>query len=408
MGVRRAMDIALEALLKKEGPIYTYGPLIHNPQILELLEEKGVKILNAEEGLSACLPAGEPARQTMIIRAHGVAPQERQAIKDAGMRTLDATCPHVGKVQGIIKRYANEGYAIIIVGEKDHAEVMGLLGYAGGRGQVVNTREEVEDLAPMGRVCCVAQTTQDRLHFQTIVGALQKRFPGVKVFNTICSSTHQRQEEVLALARRVEAMVVVGGKGSGNTRRLVKISEGTGIPTFHAETEKELDLAKLSQYSVIGVTAGASTPNWLILKVVERLRNISAPRGLAHYGEEFFRFLVTTYTFLALGAGCLTYASFSIQGLRPNLPSALIAGLYVFSMHVLNRFMDREGEKYKQPWRTEFYERHGLSMIIAGICSAVLLLILGWFQGPLSFFLLLAISGLGTSYNLPILPRSLV
>jgi 4-hydroxy-3-methylbut-2-enyl diphosphate reductase len=398
------MDMALEAVMKKDGPIYTYGPLIHNPQVLEILEGKGVKEFIGGNGEGSLSCPGKRPSMTVIIRAHGVSPEERGKIKDAGVRILDATCPHVGKVQGIIKRYAKEGYATVIVGERDHAEVIGLLGYARGKGYVVDTLEEVESLPPLEKVCLVAQTTQDRNRFKAFAEAIQGKFPGVKVFNTICDSTHRRQDEVSTLARKVEAMVVVGGKGSGNTRRLAKISEDAGIPTFHVETEKDLDLKELSRYSTVGVTAGASTPNWLILKVVERLKGLRPQKGGAHFLEALGRLTTISYILLALGAGGLTYASVLIQGLRPKLSWVLIASFYVFSMHVLNRLTDKASEKYNQPGRMEFYERYGYWMVGAGIFSASVALTLAWFQGILPFLLLLAISGLGIIYNIHIFP----
>ncbi|HXZ34797.1 MAG TPA: 4-hydroxy-3-methylbut-2-enyl diphosphate reductase [Thermodesulfobacteriota bacterium] len=400
MGVRRAVDMALEEAMKKSGPIYTYGPLIHNPQVLEILEGKGVKTLS---GMSvSCPKEGTPV--TVIIRAHGVSPGERKELKDSSVRILNATCPHVGKVQGIIQRHAKDGYTTVIVGEKDHAEVIGLLGYANGKGYVVNTLEDLEALPPLERVCLVAQTTQDQKQFQSFAGAIQKRFPEAKVFNTICDSTHRRQDEVLALAKKVEAMVVVGGKQSGNTRRLAKISKEAGIPTFHVETENDLDPQELSRYSVIGVTAGASTPNWLILKVVDRLGRLRLHKGMTYYLENLGRIAAISYIFLALGAGCLAYASVMIQGMQPELSWALVASFYVFSMHVLNRFTDKASERYNQPGRTEFYERWGSWMIFAGVTSAGVALALAWFQGPLPFLLLLAISGLGMIYNIRIFP----
>ena len=405
MGVRRAMQMALEAAMKKNGPIYTYGPLIHNPQVLEILERKGVKAIRGE-GAGMCVSCpGEKAPVTVIIRAHGVSPHERKKLKESGVRILNATCPHVGKVQGIIKRYARDGYATVIVGERDHAEVIGLLGYANGKGYVVNTLEELKSLPPLEKVCLVAQTTQDQSRFQEFAEAIQKRFPRAKVFNTICDSTHRRQEEVLALTRRVEAMVVVGGKESGNTRRLAKISEEVGIPTFHVETEKDLDLEALCRYSIIGVTAGASTPNWLILKVVYTLKSLNLHKGLGYYLESLGRLAAISYILLAFGASCLTYASVLIQGLQPHLSWLLVASFYVFSMHVLNRLTDKASEGYNQPGRMEFYERWGSWMTAAGISSAGVALILAWFQGVFPFLLLLAISGLGMIYNLRIFPR---
>jgi len=404
MGVRRAMDIALEAAMKKDGPIFTYGPLIHNPQVLEILEGKGVRVLS-ERDIEEFLSRTEgKISGAVIIRAHGVSPEEGEKIKEAGIRVLNATCPHVGKVQGIIQRHAKQGYAIIIVGERDHAEVMALLGYAGGKGYVVSTLEEVKLLPPLEKVCLVAQTTQDWKRFQHFAAAVQDRFPEAKIFNTICDSTHRRQDEVSALARKVEAMVVVGGKESGNTRRLAKISEESGIPSFHVETEKGLDLEKLSQYSIIGVTAGASTPNWLILKVVDRLKGMWERKGVRYLLERLARLAAISYILLALGAGCLTYSSAVIQGLQPKLSWSMVAAFYVFSMHVLNRLTDKASEKYNQPGRMEFYDRYGKWMMGAGITSAGLALTLAWFQGIFPFLLLLAISGLGLIYNIRIFP----
>jgi (E)-4-hydroxy-3-methyl-but-2-enyl pyrophosphate reductase len=399
MGVRRAVDMALEASLKKRGPIYTYGPLIHNPQVLEILEGKGVKVLKREDIRNGFFRRGQNGG-IIIIRAHGVSPEDRSEIAETGVQILNATCPHVGKVQRIIHRHAQDGYAIVIVGESDHAEVIGLLGYAQGKGRVVNSIEEVESLPPLEKVCLVAQTTQDRMHFGALAEATQKKYPEALIFNTICDSTHRRQDEVLALSRKVEAMVVVGGKGSGNTRRLRKISEEAGIPTFHVETEKHLDLKALSSYSVVGVTAGASTPNWLILKVVARVQGLRLRRGKTALLQSAGRLAAISYLLLAFGAGCLTYASVLLQGLPPRLSWILIASLYVFSMHVINRLSDQASENFNQPGRNDFYDRYGKWMGAAGITSAGTALTLAWFQGSFPFLLLLAISGLGMTYSL--------
>jgi (E)-4-hydroxy-3-methyl-but-2-enyl pyrophosphate reductase len=402
MGVRRAVDKALDASRKKDGPIYTYGPLIHNPQVLEILEEKGIKALQ-EGDIEEVLCSGGNGG-TLIIRAHGVSPKDRRKIKDTGVRILNATCPHVGKVQGIIHRHAKDGYSIVIMGEKDHAEVIGLLGYARGKGYVVNSLDELEFLPPLDKVCLVAQTTQDQKRFQSLADEVLKKYPGAKIFNTICDSTRRRQEEILALAKRVEAIVVVGGKGSGNTRRLAKISEEAGVTTFHVETEIDLDLQALSRYAVIGVTAGASTPNWLILRVVDRIHELRGRGGGASRAETLARLAAISYLLLGFGAGCLTYASVLLQGLPLELSWVFISALYVFSMHVLNRLADKASENYNQPGRSEFYRRYGTWMVSAGIASAVLALALAWFEGLLPFFLLLAISALGMIYNLRLLP----
>ncbi len=402
MGVRRAVNMALEAAKKKNGPICTCGPLIHNPQVLRILEGRGIKSIPGDAG------KGSPERSpqgTIIIRAHGLSPQERRNLKETGARILDATCPHVGKVQGIIRRYAQEGYATIIVGESDHAEVIGLMGYAQGNGYVVNRLEEVESLPPLDKVCMVAQTTQDRSLFQAFAEKIERKYPGAKIFNTLCDSTRLRQDEVSNLAKKVNAMIVVGGRESGNTRRLAQISEAAGIPTFLVESEKELNLKELSRYDMIGVTAGASTPNWLILNVAERLKSTVVRKGPLYILAELLRLAAINYLFLAFGAACLTYAAVLLQGLQPKLSWMLIAAFYVFSMHVLNRIIDRASEKYNQPGRIYFYERYRKWLIAAGISSAVIALTLAWFEGVLPFICLLAISGLGMCYNIRIFPE---
>lgn len=403
MGVRRAVHMALEAAMKKNGPIYTYGPLIHNPQVLEILEGKGIQPIREEPG-NEFFPVEGKNRAVIIIRAHGVRPSESKKIKSLGAQLINATCPHVGKVQGIIQRYAREGFAILIAGDRDHAEVMGLLGYARDRGTVIGTLEDLEALPPMDKVCLVAQTTQDHTHFGKLAEAAKQKFPGVKIFDTICISTQRRQEEVAFLAGRVDAMVVVGGKGSGNTRRLARISKEAGVPTFHVETEKDLDMEELSRYPVIGVTAGASTPNWLILRVVERLQRLETPWAIIPFLRNLGRIAAISYLLLALGAACLAFAGGLIQGLSPKLSWILIAGFYVFSMHILNRLTDKASENFNQPARTDFYERYGKWMIPAGILSAGVALILAWFEGALPFLLLLAISALGMVYNLRVFP----
>ena len=204
MGVRRAMDLVLNAARDRQPDeiIHTYGPLIHNNQVLEILERRGVRcskdLTEAEEG------------GRIAIRAHGIPPQERKAIKEKGFKIINATCPRVGKVQGIIKKHSLRGYDIVIVGDDNHAEVIGLKGFANGRAHVLNTPEEVDRLPPTDKLLVVAQTTQDERAFKTIAGLLEERYPETIVYNTICDSTHNRQEEVRALCNEVDAMVVVG------------------------------------------------------------------------------------------------------------------------------------------------------------------------------------------------------
>lgn len=267
MGVRRAVETTMGLVEHGQGPIATFGPLIHNPQVLEMLEQHGVRILQE-------MPA--QAEGIVVIRAHGVPPEKKQQLEKTGAAVEDATCPRVMKVQAIIARYLKDGYVTVIVGDRDHAEVEGLMGYAGPTCQVVSTLAEVDTLHLAGNYIIVSQTTQDEVMFAQITAAILARLPGGKVFNTICDSTHKRQEEVRQLCKEVEAMIVVGGKTSANTKRLGEIAAGFGVPVFMVETEADLDLDAMGRYGRVGVTAGASTPTWVIERVVGLLRTLHA------------------------------------------------------------------------------------------------------------------------------------
>ncbi|HET97339.1 MAG TPA: 4-hydroxy-3-methylbut-2-enyl diphosphate reductase [Desulfurivibrio alkaliphilus] len=265
MGVRRAVETTLKLVDTRQAPISTFGPLIHNPQVLDMLAEKGVNVL--EE-----VPAN--TRGTVVIRAHGVPPARKRHLEESGAVVEDATCPRVVKVQAIIDKYRRQGYTTVIVGDRDHAEVEGLMGHAGRAGLVVSRMSDLDGLELSPPYIVVSQTTQDEEMFQAITAAILKRYPGGKVFNTICDSTHKRQDEVREMCRQVDALVVVGGRNSANTKRLAEIADGLNCPVFLVETENELDPEKLRAYQLVGVTAGASTPTWIIREVVETLESI--------------------------------------------------------------------------------------------------------------------------------------
>ena len=272
MGVRRAMEMVLAEINKGTQPLYTYGPLIHNRQVLALLETKGVTAADDIKDLDW---------GTIVIRAHGIPPHERRAIKASGLRIRDATCPRVARVQAIISSHTKQGYNAIIVGDKNHPEVKGLMGYAHGRVYAINGPEEIEKLPRLKKVFVVAQTTQSAQNFQEVVQAVKERIPEALIFDTICDATYNRQKEVRAFAGHVDGVVVVGGYNSGNTQRLVQISCESDMPTLHVETEKNIDKEKLADMEVVGVTAGASTPNWMIKGVVRPVAEFSGPEGEA-------------------------------------------------------------------------------------------------------------------------------
>jgi 4-hydroxy-3-methylbut-2-enyl diphosphate reductase len=262
-GVKRAMDLVLQVAGEtKKGKVFTYGPLIHNPQALELLRDKGVAPLTETDGEIA---------GTIVIRSHGISPKRLKELKKTGAKILDATCPKVKQVQSIIGRYAQQGFHVIIIGDAEHAEVQGLLGFAGEDSLVIQSEDELKKLPSQQKICVVAQTTQNREKYLELKEKIEKKFPRAEIFDTICDANRKRQKELKDLCHEVDAIVVVGGKQSGNTKRLVEIAESEGIPTFFGESEEDLNFEKVRGYDEIGVIGGASTPDWVLQKIVAKL-----------------------------------------------------------------------------------------------------------------------------------------
>jgi (E)-4-hydroxy-3-methyl-but-2-enyl pyrophosphate reductase len=401
MGVRRAVETTLDLIQKEDTGVSTFGPLIHNPQVLDLLGERGVKVLQE-------VPAQESG--TVIIRAHGVPPVQKEKLKMAGATVKDATCPHVVRVQVIIRKYLKQGYGTVIIGDRNHAEVEGLMGFAGSMGQVVSNREDVKRLQLNSPYIIVSQTTQDETVFVELSRIILERFPGGKVFNTICDATHKRQEEVRSLCEDVEAMVVVGGKNSANTQRLAEIAEGMGCPVFLVETEDELDLGGLAKYECVGVTAGASTPTWMISRVVRILEAIPAKGEgkLKQVAGKLLWFLLATNVYVSLAGGALTYTAEILQNNVPKTSYFLISFFYLLAMHNLNRFTDRKLQKFSDPLRALFYEKYRWPLLIALALSLAFALTLVFEHGVRPFFLLTGMSIFGILYSVQVIPKSLI
>ena len=401
MGVRRAVETTLDVIQKEDTGVSTFGPLIHNPQVLDLLGERGVKVLHD-------VPEHESG--TVIIRAHGVPPAQKEKLKMAGATIKDATCPHVVKVQVIIRKYLKQGYGTVIIGDRNHAEVEGLMGFAGSFGQVVSNQEDVKNLQLDSPYIIVSQTTQDETAFEELSNMVLARFPGGKVFNTICDATHKRQSEVRSLCQDVQAMVVVGGKNSANTQRLAEIAEGMECPVFLVETEEELDLDALAKYECVGVTAGASTPTWMISRVVRILEAIpSKGEGrLKHVFKKLLWLLLATNIYVGFAGSALTYTAEILQNNVPEISHLLVSFLYLFAMHNLNRFTDRKLQKFNDPLRAIFYEKYRWPLLVTSALSLALALTLVFEHGIKPFFLLTGMSILGILYSVQVIPKSLI
>ncbi len=400
MGVRRAVEMVLDAPNKHENPICTYGPLIHNPQVLTLLEEKGISVITD-------IP--EHASGTVLIRAHGVPPRAKHNLRKAGFKIIDATCPRVIKVQTIIHKHARTGYATIIIGDRDHPEVVGLQGYTGERGYVVDNLKDLDSLPPFDRAIIVAQTTQNTVLFDQVKSWAGRKFPHYKIFDTICDSTAKRQAEIHKLANTVDAVIVVGGHNSGNTQRLAEIARQAGKPTYHIETETELELEAFDSAQHIGLTAGASTPNWTIKKIYRTLEILPSKKGHRLYSLLFKlqRALLLTDIYVSIGAGCLCYACTNLLGITNYFPHVLISILYVQSMHIFNNLIRTKADRYNDPDRASFYDKNKFLLALLAFIAGGVGLLTAYSTGMVPFFILFAMSVMGLSYNIRLVPKGL-
>ena len=250
-GVERALKLAAHAAESARGSVTTLGPLIHNPIVVRDLESAGVK---------GAQTVDEVESGTLIIRAQGVVPQVIDQARAKGLEVLDATCPYVKKVHMAAEKLVREGYQLIVVGESGHPEVEGILGHAGDAAHVVSTPHDLDGVDLARKVGVVVQTTQTPANLAAIVSALALRTMDLRVVNTICSATQERQDSAAELASRADVMIVIGGKNSGNTRRLAEICMACCPRTHHIEDSSEIQRTWFEGVALVGITAGASTP----------------------------------------------------------------------------------------------------------------------------------------------------
>lgn len=256
-GVKRAIKIARENASSENNPSATLGPIIHNPQMVARLKEDGVGTINSLE---------EMENGTVIIRSHGVGPDIYEAAKAKKLKLVDATCPHVRRAQLAAKALVDEGYSVVIAGEKNHPEVKSIFEWTNGKATIVETVEEAKAVAPSPKLGIVSQTTFSGENFKKIVLALIDKSQELKIERTICNATGERQKATAELAEKVDLMLVIGGKNSANTTRLYQLCKEK-CKTYHIETAEELQDQWFDKIKKIGITAGASTPDWIIKEV---------------------------------------------------------------------------------------------------------------------------------------------
>lgn len=267
-GVKRAMKMAWDELENKDSnDVYSLGPLIHNKQAVDRYKEKGLMEIDSLDKI--------PNDSKLIIRSHGVAEDIYSQSKSKNMDIVDTTCPFVKKIHDIVKEFSEKGYKIIIVGNATHPEIIGINGWCNNEAIVINKEEEIDNISfnTEDKYCVVSQTTANLESFDKIVNKLQSKIEDLTIKNTICFATKERQLSAIDLAKEVDCMIVIGGRHSSNTQKLVNICKDI-VPTFSIETREELEKDKLQGFKVAGVTAGASTPDWIIEEVINYLKEI--------------------------------------------------------------------------------------------------------------------------------------
>ena len=266
-GVKRAVDTVYQQIEQYRGEkIFTYGPIIHNEEVIKDLRSHGVEVLNDEEELKTA------DADVVVIRSHGVAKYIYDILEERGITCVDATCPFVKKIHKIVAEKSAEGSYIVIVGNGEHPEVQGIRGWAGEQVTVVQTQEDAERFELPDKdqkVCIVAQTTFNYNKFKELVEIISKKRYDIVVLNTICNATKERQTQARQIAARVDAMVVIGDKRSSNTQKLFEICKEECLNTYYIQTLDDLDINQLRSVESVGITAGASTPN----KIIEEVQN---------------------------------------------------------------------------------------------------------------------------------------
>ncbi len=367
MGVRSAVLKIVKELNASPDEIYMHGPIIHNPQTTAILGKRGLRTLRDEESL---------AGKTIAIRTHGIPREKLTKIRNESKRIINLTCPRVAKVQAIINKHSRDGSFTIITGDEEHAEVIGLKSYARSGVMVISNAKNIPPIPPARRYLVVSQTTFDRELFDAIICRLNEKLENrLLIFDTICDSTRDRQQDVAAaIERGIDVLVVVGGRNSANTRRLADLAREKGTRTFHVETADELPPDGFNKSDYVFITAGASTPGWIINNVLEKLFSIQySHRGiLLAYMKKFIEFIIRTNILSSIAAFFITaFTSFYIRG-NHSCALQLAATLYLFSMYSFNNCLTAPQLRESNPYKYNLYHKKRLPFLItAGLCALV-------------------------------------
>ncbi len=395
-GVKRAMDAVLEASSHGGSQVQTLGPLIHNPQALDLIAKRGVAVAEAPD---------QVGRGTVVIRAHGIPIQDLRGLKERAangeIKIVNATCPEVAKVHSKIKKWSPKGYFTVILGSHGHAESVAHRSFAEHGSTIVSSQAEADALTPeqLEKVLIVAQTTFTVKDFHAISKSIQARAGDCIVENTICEDTWMRQDEAKELAQTVDSVIVVGGKASSNTKHLAELAHHYGKPVQYVETADELDLSRFKGDETVGVLAGASTPTWLVDEVVDVLEQLGDAPG------RLTRFMYTAFgapLLLAFGAALMTLGALAWMGLGRHWQFPVITGSYVLAMYLLTPYLDPMGLGAKGPGRARFLERNRKPLLATALVALVSALGTSAFLGFKPLLVVAGASLLGIGYKLQV------
>lgn len=395
MGVRNAILKIVDELNSSDEEIYVYGPLIHNPQTVEVLKNRGLITVNSLDKIK---------NKQIAIRTHGIPVNENRVIRNEASRTINLTCSRVARVQSYIKKYSSNGYFTIIIGDRDHAEVIGLKSYATAGVHIVSEPEDIKTLPDAEKYLVVSQTTHERKQFDQLVSLIRNNHHNVDVIDTICDSTRLRQDDVInGIARGIDTLVVVGGKNSANTTRLAKIGTDNGIKTFHIETDEELYPEEFRNSKYVLVTAGASTPGWIINNVLEKLYIINNANSnpLIKTIKKYFEFFVRSNIISSIASFLMVIIAQNYAGIEQNYNYGIIAALFIYVMYTVNNYLDREFLIKSNSYKYKIYEKSGFFMLIAAIISFFISIYLCYEISETLMYLFLAPYILGIFYSTP-------
>jgi (E)-4-hydroxy-3-methyl-but-2-enyl pyrophosphate reductase len=365
VGVKKAVNKIVDEINNCGEEIFIHGPLIHSPQTVKILEKRGLKIFKDDSIIDNKITA---------IRTHGIGRQDYQEIKKRAKRVINLTCSNVAHVQATVKKYSARGYFVLILGDKNHAEVQGISSYTSQGFFIISSLDDIALIPKADKYILVSQTTLDIDFFNKASLILKNKFNEIEIINTICNATNDRQNDLhSAVKNGVDAIIVVGGKNSANTRRLAQIGLENNIKTFHIETEDELNPDDFINVKHVVVSAGASTPSWIVNNVLEKIYEINykTKTHLLYNLKNFLTFIVRTNLFSALSTIFMTLAVLPCKIFECKLTMPFLSAAFIFIMYSINNVFRPYEMQLNKPYKYKLYSKYKYLIISITIIALI-------------------------------------